>query len=106
MALHPFEFVLVVLAAARATRLVTADTIADGVRDRITEGRDWWHDLLTCPYCAGWWISMLTYAVSVVALGRVHDVPWLVHAVEAWAVAGAQMLVNAADGALHAATER
>jgi hypothetical protein len=97
MALRPFEFVLVVLAATRATRLVTADTIADGVRDRITDGRQWWSDLLSCPYCAGWWLSLATYAVAVVALGRVHDVPWLAHALEAWAVAGAQMLANAVD---------
>lgn len=101
MVLSPFEFTLVVLAAARATRLVTADTIFDAWRDRVTRSRRAkLGELVACPFCAGWWLSVVTYVVAVVALGRVHEAPWLAHGIECWAVMGAQMVVNAGTEAL------
>jgi hypothetical protein len=96
--LTPFEFTIVVLAAARATRLVTADTILDGPRDRIKGVT--LDELVRCPYCVGWWLSVVTYVVAVLVLGRVHDAPILWHCVMVWAVAGAQSLLNAVDGAM------
>jgi hypothetical protein len=97
------------LAAARATRVITEDTIFEGARDRLQQwawntGRGKIADLVSCPYCAGWWLSLVTYVAWTVGTGQVHHVPWLVHAVECWAVMGGQMIVNAVDAALHGAT--
>ena len=77
-----------VLAAYRLTRLVTTDTISDPVRDEVLERiyrAGYWKDmapplqgwselaradeepprlaeLLTCWWCAGWWVSALVVA--------------------------------------------
>jgi len=77
-----------VLAAYRLTRLVTTDTISDPIRDRLIERiyrAGYWGDmkpplggwselaradeeppkladLLTCWWCAGWWVSALVVA--------------------------------------------
>lgn len=97
-------------AAYRATQLVVHDSIFDGLRDRI----DAWHmdgirpgrsnrlrtfvkNLIGCPYCTGWWLSLVTLAVFLFVTGRWHDAPVLVHAIEFWAVAGVQALLNRWD---------
>lgn len=95
--LSPLELTVVILAAYRATRLVTADSIFDEPRDWLTDHAGKLGDLVGCPYCAGWWLSVIAYVAAVLALGRVHAAPVLAHMVEAWAVIGGQALLNAID---------
>lgn len=80
----PFAFIVVALAAFRATRFVTADTLTVGFQQRLylfawnpdeTElvdgnqvatmrGRAWRtyvHGLLSCPWCLGVWFSAAAY---------------------------------------------
>lgn len=98
------------LAAYRATQLVVWDTIGDPLRDRL---RAWHADgvrpgrsnrlrsfltaLVECTYCAGWWLSLLTLLTYLTAAGQWSRAPLLVHAVEFWAVAGVQALLNRFD---------
>ena len=98
------------LASYRATHLVVWDSIFDGLRDRIEN----WHmngvapgrrnrlrtfvkDLTGCPYCTGWWLSLVTLLVYLTAAGQWGRAPLLVHAVEFWVVAGVQALLNRWD---------
>lgn len=64
---------VIVLGTARITRLITTDTIAEPLIDRLVFGigrrnptaGEWVNSLLTCPWCIGWWLSVavvLTYA--------------------------------------------
>lgn len=93
-------------AAYRATQLVVWDTIGDGLRDRIevwhatkhtSRVRTFVRQLISCPYCTGWWLSMLTTLVYLTAAGQWGRAPLIVHAVECWAVAGIQALLNRWD---------
>jgi hypothetical protein len=55
------------LAGYRIGRLAAIDTITEPVRTRLTlwaypgrrrrRGREWLHDLITCPWCAGTWAT-------------------------------------------------
>lgn len=78
--------VVVAFAAYRVTRVVVADTISDSFRawvwarsyeriddydsladtDTRTARRSWWwekaYQLVSCPWCTGWWVSLATYA--------------------------------------------
>lgn len=74
---EPWEFVLLVLAAFRVWKLIADDRILDRPRDwildRIVRKRGepkgfYWSDFLTCPWCAGFWISILIY-VSWITFG-------------------------------------
>lgn len=55
------------LAVARVTGLIVADTITEPIRDRIVGWLDdtpgsageWFASLITCPWCAGMWISLV-----------------------------------------------
>lgn len=55
------------LAVARLTGLITADTITEPVRDRVLAWLDdtpgssgeWFASLITCPWCAGMWVSLI-----------------------------------------------
>lgn len=47
--------------AARATRLATHDTLTAPLRDR---GPAWWQTFAACPYCIGWWITLVTFAAG------------------------------------------
>jgi len=93
-------------AAYRATQLVVWDSILDGWRTRL----ELWHaakhesrvrtfvrDLVGCPYCTGWWLSMLTTLAYLTAAGQWGQAPLVVHAVECWTVAGIQALLNRWD---------
>lgn len=54
------------LAVARVTGLVVSDSITEPVRDWILARLDprpatagaWFAELITCPWCAGMWISL------------------------------------------------
>lgn len=97
------------LASYRATQLVVHDTIGDPIRDRIIA----WHErrpqstlriavvtLITCTYCAGWWVSGLLLATYLLATGQWTGTPLLAHAVAWFAVAGGQALLNRWDDTL------
>lgn len=94
-------------AAARAARLVTADSITAGLRERIklwaytyrpdTAGhpkpnrfRLWFNGLITCPHCAGWWMSMITGATILLSNGWWREQPILVSMTQCWMLAGIQ----------------
>jgi len=74
----PWEFILLALAAMRFTRLIGWDSITDPIRSRLTghhhgshrnEGRrvgsrydrPEWMLFLTCPWCLGFWISVVVW---------------------------------------------
>jgi uncharacterized membrane protein len=93
-------------AAYRATQLVVWDSILDSTRKRIelwrvskfdSRFRKFIWDLITCPYCTGWWVSMITTLVYLTAAGQWGRASLIVHAVECWAVAGIQALLNRWD---------
>lgn len=48
--------------------------------------------LISCVYCAGWWLSG-----ALLATGTWDDAPLIVHGVEWLAVAGAAVLLNRWD---------
>jgi len=94
------------LAAYRATQLVVWDTIGDPLRRRLemwrvakfeSKFRKFVQDLVSCTYCAGWWLSLVTLVVYLTAAGQWGAAsPWI-HAIEFWAVAGVQSLFNRWD---------
>jgi hypothetical protein len=101
-------------ASYRATQLIVWDSIldgwrgtpdsklerwhADGIRPgRSNRGRDFLKTLIDCPYCVGWWLSMLTTLTYLTATSAWGDAPLLVHAIECWVVAGVQALLNRWD---------
>jgi hypothetical protein len=61
------QLLVYALAVTRLTGLVTADTITEPVRDRITLWLDdtpgssgqWFSSLITCPWCASIWLSFI-----------------------------------------------
>lgn len=60
--------------------------------------------LISCTYCAGWWLSGAILATYVLAAGTWHDAPLLVHGIEWAAVAGGQALLNRWDDTLGSGT--
>jgi hypothetical protein len=93
-------------ASARGTQLVLHDSIGDPLRERM----ELWHaskhtsrvrtfvrDLLSCIYCTGWWLSVITLTVYLLATGQWSEAPLLVHGIEAFAIAAVQMLINRYD---------
>ena len=58
----PLAFLIVCLAAARLTRLVTDDTITEPLRVWASDRRVL-YELVTCPWCIGFWISLGCVAV-------------------------------------------
>jgi hypothetical protein len=61
------DVVLLVGLAARLIRLTVVDTIAGPARDLVRRaglraagdrGLVWADDLISCPFCIGWWISV------------------------------------------------
>ncbi|HKR52580.1 MAG TPA: DUF1360 domain-containing protein [Pseudonocardiaceae bacterium] len=102
---------LAVLAAAgyRGTQLVVHDSILDVPRDCLFI----WHGrntdskirtalvtLVSCAYCAGWWVSGALLATWLLVSGQWHDAPLLVHGIEWFAVAGAAVIINRVDDTL------
>lgn len=57
-------FVALCLASYRVFRLIAADDITQPARDLVFVTRDgkdrfsWWHDLVTCEFCGGTWVSL------------------------------------------------
>lgn len=94
------------LAGYRATQAAVHDTIFDGARALVYV----WHTgrptsrirgaaakLISCTYCAGWWISGAILATYLTATGTWNAAPPVVHGIEWLAVAGAAVLLNRWD---------
>lgn len=113
-------------AANRAARAIAVDTITAGFRKRVEfwayEARfdrdgnlkgNWWrakvHGLLTCPHCAGFWLSGSTAAWLWIFL---NVGTWWLFPFAWWAVAGIQDVLTSvqskadAAAALSAQTEK
>lgn len=57
-------FVLLGLAAYRLQRFITLDTIPGAwIRGRFAEGSKP-HEFVSCPHCAGSWITLAVFAVA------------------------------------------
>lgn len=97
---------LLALAAYRATQLIVHDTILDTPRTALAT----WHanrpdstlrgalvTLISCIYCAGWWISGALLTAWLLTTGQWHDAPLIVHGIEWLAVAGAAALAGRWD---------
>lgn len=76
MILELFTLLVLAFAAFRVTRLVVIDTLFEGTRNKLHSflvnrtGKlaFFWqklHDLVSCSWCAGVWISFLLYTVYV-----------------------------------------
>ena len=71
---EPYELALIALAAGRLWKLIGDDRILDRPRDWLLgriqspDRQTYWGDFLVCPWCAGFWCSLLVYA-SWIALG-------------------------------------
>ena len=104
--ISPAELALLALAGYRATQLVVHDSILDPARTRV----DTWQQqrpqsayreavvtLISCVYCAGWWLSGALLATWLLVTGRWDTAPVLVHGVEWLAVAGGAALLNRWD---------
>lgn len=77
MTINIFNYVILVLAAYRVTRLITTDTVTEKLREKV------WKKfppntmigyLITCNWCTGFWISVK----FVVAYILVPDVTFVV----------------------------
>jgi hypothetical protein len=97
---------ILALAAYRGTQLVVHDTIADPIRNRLyawhankpdSRPRKWATKLISCPYCAGFWVSGITLTVYLTVTGTFDRAPLLIHGIEWFALAGAQALLNRRD---------
>jgi hypothetical protein len=87
--------VVLVLAAYRITRLVVADVLLDTPRTWLALHLPVYGvKLITCSYCAGFWVSAAVVAAWYFG-GRAG---WVVLVV--FAVAGAQALLSAVDQAI------
>lgn len=69
------DFLVDALATHRIVKLVTDDVITSKLRERIFEKyppeEDKWSFALTCPWCAGIWVS-----AGVVVARRIVPKPW------------------------------
>jgi hypothetical protein len=74
-----WQFALLALAAFRLWKLIGDDRILDRPREwalRQTDdrrGNTKWGDFIVCPWCAGFWISGLTYLGWMLTLGDLPD---------------------------------
>jgi hypothetical protein len=64
----PFDMLLLSLASFRVTRLIVYDKIAQWFRDLFEDPRGHGlrhtiHDLLSCPWCIGFWSALLLVVV-------------------------------------------
>ena len=105
MPLSSLEFVLIALAAYRASRALALDSITEPFREWLdfrTSGSRWRKvsELISCGFCNGFWLSGITYFTYVAVTGSVDDVPVLIHLMLWWAVAGAQALLICLDSFL------
>jgi hypothetical protein len=99
--IYLLAFVVLVLAAARATRVIVFDDVAIGLRSWVI--RKFGEDskpakLVTCYWCAGFWVSLL----ACVYVGATGWLPWKAIPIVTFAVAyGASWVLDkeGTDGA-------
>lgn len=74
MILSWWGFTILALASFRLWKLVADDRILDRPRDwlldqvvghRGEKSGIYWSDFLRCPWCAGFWITLVVYAVAL-----------------------------------------
>lgn len=84
----PYEFVLLALAAYRLWRLISEDEVLEKPRRWLVrlpqtwdEGdaipkqyRNEWALFLTCPWCAGAWVSLVSYIGWMFTIGQAPNV--------------------------------
>lgn len=84
---EPYVFVLLALIAFRLWRLIAEDDILEKPRRWLVrlpyeweegqklpdEYKEKWALFITCPWCAGAWVSLLVYAIWVATLGEGPD---------------------------------
>lgn len=91
----PYELVLLALAAARTWKLVADDTVLDRPRNWLLERLDSdddqpWEYFITCPWCAGAWISLAwfagwaVWADGTLALAALASISALVGGLAVW----------------------
>lgn len=91
-----WAFVIMALAVFRVYRLVAEDDILDGPRDRLLdkleeERLDKLDALITCPWCLGFWLSVLTWLAWLITPG------WTVGLALPWALSAAVAMIAKLD---------
>ncbi len=89
---------LVGAASYRFTRVITDDSISDGFRRWLYESGEigkrwarWAYRLVSCSFCAGFWVSLGVWALWRHPWGSLGAARWLICW---WAVAGVQALIG------------
>lgn len=105
MPVTALEFVLIALAAYRASRALALDSITEPFREWLdfrTSGSRWRKvsELVSCGFCCSFWLAGITYFVFVAVTGSVDDVAVLTHLILWWAAAGAASMLIAIDSFL------
>lgn len=104
--ISPAELALLALAGYRATQLLVHDSIGDAPRARLdawqqqrpqSVPRELLVTLISCVYCAGWWLSGALLLTWLLVTGEFDQAPLLVHGIEWFGVAGASVLLNRWD---------
>jgi Protein of unknown function (DUF1360) len=100
-----YELLILAIAAWRTFQLVAEDDILDAPRRKLLRLGDWekdgddvpddyrtnWGAFLTCPYCAGFWISLLWF-LAWLAFGDWALVAGMPFVINAGVVAGHKTL--------------
>lgn len=91
-----WSFLILALAVFRVYRLIAEDDILDRPRDwaldRLEEERlEKLDQLITCPWCLGFWLSVLAWLAWLVSPG------WAVGLALPWALSAAVALVAKLD---------
>lgn len=85
MEITTINFIILALAAYRATHLITTDAIADGFRSWVWSKKDPTTKigyLITCNWCTGFWVSLL-FVIGASVLPQLTFVVSLVLAISA-----------------------
>lgn len=72
---EPVAVVLVALASYRLTRLLQLDSILDGPRNRFLDkhAADRLGELVNCPWCLGFWVSLAVVLAAVLLPRRLWE---------------------------------
>jgi hypothetical protein len=84
---EPYIFILLVLVAYRAWHLIAEDTVLERPRRWLVRLPKTWNEgdalprgyrnelalFINCPWCAGAWVSLVTYVVYLATLGSWPD---------------------------------
>lgn len=92
-----YELILLSLAAFRTFRLIAADTILDGPRERIIQRAAWQlpngkyrkklDEWVHCPWCMGFWVSLIWWGFYLITP------EWSVRLAVPWAISAVVALV-------------